>query len=115
MGAKPTPARLRRAQTPREGHSAWRKQPRNTQPAAGIADIAGPHSGTRAAKPWLIGLSSMLDRLRAVLVCVKDQAGKPIAQKQLFAVRFRLGQKRQENVPHLSRNTVLHQGFEGLR
>jgi hypothetical protein len=53
--------------------------------------------------------------LSAVLLRVKDQAGKPIPQKQLASIGFGFGQQRQENVSHLRRNLITSQNFECLR
>jgi hypothetical protein len=53
--------------------------------------------------------------LGAVLLRVKDQAGKPIPQKQFAPISFGFGQQRQESVSHFRRNLFSSQNFECLR
>jgi hypothetical protein len=53
--------------------------------------------------------------LGAVLLRVKDQAGKPIPQEQLASIGLGFGQQRQESVSHLRRNLFSSQNFECLR
>src|SRR6516225_1639941 len=61
-----------------------------------------------------VSQSAPFEALRRVLLCIVDEAGEAISQQQFAAIRFGLGQKRQESVSHLSSDSFSAENSQGL-